>query len=84
MRFRWGTTELVLFSIPLAERSPSPAMLNPLTQHLSPAERAVVELASRGYRNAEIARRRATAVATTKKQLESAYRKRRVGSRAGS
>ena len=82
VRFRWGTTELVLFSIPLEELAPAPAALDQVAQRLSPAEGAVVELASRGYRNAEIAQRRATAISTTKKQLESAYRKLGVSSRA--
>jgi DNA-binding CsgD family transcriptional regulator len=82
LRFRWGTTDLVLFSIPLEEHAPAPAGLDKVAANLSPAEGAVIELASRGYSNAEIAKRRATALSTTKKQLESAYRKLGVGSRA--
>jgi DNA-binding NarL/FixJ family response regulator len=82
MRFRWGGTYLVLFSIPLKERPPAPTALGQVAQHLSQAERTVVELADQGYSNAEIAQRRNTAVATTKKQLESAYRKLGVSSRA--
>ena len=82
LRFCWGATNLVLFSIPLEEYAPAPAAFDQVAKNLSPAERTVVELASRGYSNADIAKRRATAISTTKKQLESAYRKLGVGSRA--
>jgi DNA-binding CsgD family transcriptional regulator len=82
LRFRWGITNLVLFSIPLEEHAPAPAAFDQVAKTLSPAEGAVIELASRGYSNAEIAKRRTTAISTTKKQLESAYRKLGVGSRA--
>jgi DNA-binding CsgD family transcriptional regulator len=69
----------VLVSIALEEHAPA---LSQVTEHLSPAERSVIELARLGYGNAEIAKRRATAISTTKKQLESAYRKLGVSSRA--
>jgi DNA-binding CsgD family transcriptional regulator len=49
---------------------------------LSAAERAVVGFVLTGLDNAEIARRRGVKPATIAKQLESAYRKLGVGSRA--
>ena len=82
LRFRWGTTNLVLFSIPLEERAPTPAAFHHIAKNLSPAEGVVIELASRGHSNAEIAKRRTAAISTIKKQLESAYRKLGVSSRA--
>jgi DNA-binding CsgD family transcriptional regulator len=72
----------VLFSVPLEEYASAPAAFDEVAKNLTPAEGAVVELASRGYSNAEIAKRRTTAISTAKKQLESAYRKLGVGSRA--
>jgi DNA-binding CsgD family transcriptional regulator len=82
VRFRWGATQLVLFSIPLEERPPASVAHSSCTDVLSPAEQIVTELAYRGYSNAEIAKRRATTIATTRKQLETAYRKLRVSSRS--
>jgi DNA-binding NarL/FixJ family response regulator len=79
-RFRWGTAQLVLLSTPIKEKPPvcPPA----LAAKLSPAEVGVIELAGAGASNAAIARRRRVRVSTVKKQLESAYRKLEVCSRA--
>jgi DNA-binding NarL/FixJ family response regulator len=49
---------------------------------LSPAQRAVVELVAAGNSNAEIAAMRGTSVRTVAKQIEAAYRRLGLGSRA--
>jgi DNA-binding NarL/FixJ family response regulator len=50
---------------------------------LTAAERAIVALVLRGFRNAEIARQRNTALSTVKQQLGSVYKKLGVTSRVG-
>jgi DNA-binding CsgD family transcriptional regulator len=81
-RFRFGTLELILLSVPI-EDAPLPQAPRPLlAAALTAAEATVVELALAGHRNAAIAQRRRTLVSTVKKQLELAYRKLGVGSRA--
>lgn len=80
-RLRWGVSDLVILSVPLTEEAPHEE-LDLLAGRVSPTERAVVTLAGAGHSNAEIARKRGTSSSTIKKQLESAYRKLGIRSRA--
>jgi DNA-binding CsgD family transcriptional regulator len=67
---------LLLVSVPLPSARDVPG-----TSSLTPAERAVVELAASGLSNAAIARRRQSTPRTIANQLAAAYKKLGVGSR---
>ena len=67
---------LVLVSVPLPSARDVPG-----ASSLTPAERAVVELAASGLSNAAIARRRHATPRTIANQLAAAYKKLGVGSR---
>ena len=77
-RFRLGEAELYVFSYPLE------AEANPRLAALSPAQRAVVGLASQGLSNKEIAARRGSSPQTVAKQLSRAYQKLGINSRCQS